>query len=248
MSSLPLVPPDWELPEELRLRLGDTAGRQRAMMSEGHLLLVLHAPPKADDDERQGRLFWRLPDGSWRSSDFGPGVKALGTHLNEFAEVLEGFDRLEETASTADEYFAVARPLAPLQRTTRNMYAALQEARQLCSASRSLINYRDRAYDLDRMAELIYQGAKNGLDFAVAKRSEELAKDSHRMAISAHRLNLLVALFFPVATLSSIFGVNFRHGWEEKSAPLPFLIVMGAGIACGMLLMLMVTLGRGSPK
>jgi hypothetical protein len=128
------------------------------------------------------------------------------------------------------------------------MHAALQDARQLCPASRSLINYRDRAYDLERMAELIYQGAKNGLDFAVAKRSEELAKSGHRMAVSAHRLNLLAALFFPAATLAAIFGVNFKHGWEEKSAPLPFLIVMGTGVGLGLLLMLAVILGRGPRK
>lgn len=245
MSDAPLVPPDWNLPEVLRERLGDKPGRQRAMMEDGHLLLVLHAPPQADDDERRGRLFWRSANGEWRSSALGDGGQALERHLSEYAEVLEHYDRLEEEANSADDYFSVVAPLAPLQRAARNMHAALQDARQLCPASRSLINFRDRAYELDRRAELIYQGAKNGLDFAVAKKSEELAQSGHRMAVSAHRLNLLAALFFPAATLSAIFGVNFKHGWEDKMAPIPFFTVMGVSVVCGMLLMLVITLRRG---
>ena len=159
-SAPPLVPPDWSLPAELRERLGDQVGRQRAMVAEGHLLLALHAPPQPHEDERRGRLFWRDAAGKWRSTQPGIGSQALENHLGEFSEVLERYDRLEEAAGTADEYFAVVEALAPLHRSARNMHSALQDARQLCPGSRSLINYRDRAYELERMAELIYQGAK----------------------------------------------------------------------------------------
>jgi hypothetical protein len=44
-----LLPPDWDVPAKIRARLGTTAGRQRLIQEDGHLLLVLHAPPGADD-------------------------------------------------------------------------------------------------------------------------------------------------------------------------------------------------------
>lgn len=35
------IPPTWKVPDLFRSRLGESAGRQRAMASEGHLLIVL---------------------------------------------------------------------------------------------------------------------------------------------------------------------------------------------------------------
>ena len=61
---------------------------------------------------------------------------------------------------------------------------------------------------------LLYNEARNSLDFSIARRGEEQARSSHRMAVSAHRLNLLAAFFFPIATLTALFGVNLRHGLE----------------------------------
>jgi hypothetical protein len=43
-----VVPPSWEVPPQFRERLGERVGRQRAMLADGHLLLVLHRPPKKD--------------------------------------------------------------------------------------------------------------------------------------------------------------------------------------------------------
>ena len=60
-----VLPPSWEVPAQFRERLGERVGRQRAMMADGHLLLVLHRPPKKDEVERFPRLFWRKPDGTW---------------------------------------------------------------------------------------------------------------------------------------------------------------------------------------
>lgn len=69
----------------------------------------------------------------------------------------------------------------------------------------------------------------------------EQAAHGHRMALSAHRLNLLVAFFFPIATLSAIFGVNLAHGYEQQFAPLPFLGVLLLGLGAGLLLKSFVT-------
>src|SRR5437764_1312400 len=51
------LPPDWQLPAAFAQRLGDNAGRQRAMSADGHLLLVLHEPPAAGAPERPGRAY-----------------------------------------------------------------------------------------------------------------------------------------------------------------------------------------------
>ncbi|MBI2480873.1 MAG: hypothetical protein HYV60_20265 [Planctomycetia bacterium] len=82
---------------------------------------------------------------------------------------------------------------------------------------------------------------KNALDVAVAKRAEEQAVTSHRMSVSSHRLNVLVAIFFPLATLMAIFGANLRHGWEDAWPPIPMLVVIALGLALGGILTMFVT-------
>ena len=36
------------------------------------------------------------------------------------------------------------------------------------------------------------------------------------MAVAAYRLNLLAAAFFPVATVSAVFGMTIAHGVESS--------------------------------
>ena len=54
-----ILPAAWQIPDKIRNRLGSRAGRQRTMFHDGHLLLVLHAAPKTDETEREGRFFWQ---------------------------------------------------------------------------------------------------------------------------------------------------------------------------------------------
>lgn len=239
-----ILPAVWEVPPTFRARLGDQIGRQRAMFHEGHLLLVLHAPPGPDEIERRGRLFWREPNGTWHSTEPGAGKAALARHIDEFAELLEDLERRWRESQSAEEYFAVLNAAAPLHRAARNMHQTLQQARESVPAERDLINFRDRAYAVERTAELLCDDTKNALDFAVARRAEEQARSAHRMAVSAHRLNLLAAFFFPLATLSAIFGMELRHGLEtvdQTSGPLPFLAVLGLGLLGGMVLTSFIT-------
>lgn len=241
MAEQSTLPQLWQVPQEFRDRLGKQAGRQRAMLAEGHLLLVLHRPPDPEQVERWGRYFWRKPDGTWTSNELGNGPRALGRHLDEYAELLEKHDQQEAVAADAEDYFAVLEPLAPVHRAARHLYQTLQEARKMVPQDRDLINFRDRAYEIERTAELLYQETRNSLDFTMARRAEEQAESSGRMARSAHRLNLLAAFFFPIATLSAIFGVNLAHGWEEAAAPLPFLAMLAFGLALGFVLKSFVT-------
>ncbi|HTN74038.1 MAG TPA: CorA family divalent cation transporter [Pirellulaceae bacterium] len=244
MVTKSLLPPAWDLPPLFRQRLGDSVGKQRLMQEGGHLLLVLHRVPKVDENQRVGRYFWRKPDGTWLGMEPGGRSVTLANHLSEFHDATEKLDRFEDQASTAQEYFAVISALGPLLRTVKNLHRVLQDAREAASDDRELINQRDRAYELERSAELLYTNAKNGLDFAVARQAEQQAAASHRMAVSAHRLNLLAAFFFPLATIAAVLGVNIKHGWEEIPPPLPFFIMLGAGLLSGLLLMLYVSLSR----
>lgn len=236
-----LLPASWELPAAIRERLGDDVGRQRAMVADGHLLLVLHAPPQPDQDERQGRFYWRKPDGTWTPKGMTHGQLALGELLTEYERAIDDIDHAEDVASAAAEYFAILTAINPLVRSTRNLHDALQEARQAVPKDRQLIVLRDRAYNLSRRAELLYNDAKAALDFAIAKRGEEQAAASERMAVASHRLNLLVAFFFPLATLCAIFGMELRHGLEQFEPPGPVIAIIGAGLLLGLVLMMFMT-------
>ncbi len=47
------LPSSWQLPEEIRQRFGlKSAGKQRAMLADGHLLLVLHRAPRKGETTR----------------------------------------------------------------------------------------------------------------------------------------------------------------------------------------------------
>jgi hypothetical protein len=234
-----LLPADWDVPASLRARLGTSAGRQRLLEGDGHLVLVLHAPPGADETGRRGRFFWRAPDGSWRSAPKAERVANIDSHLSDYRAAIEQLERAEDEAQDARAYFELLDQLAPLTRSVRNMYETFQQAREAMPNDRHLIVARDQAYELTRRADLLYADAKNALDFAVAWQAEQQAENSYQMSVATHRLNLLVAFFFPIATLSAIFGVELRNGlegWDARGGPLPFLAIMAVGLCCGILL------------
>ena len=243
MESTGILPAVWGVPAEFRNRLGDQVGRQRAMTCDDHLLLILHDPPAPDETQRDGQYFWRQPDGTWSSSKRGSGPQALEKHLDTFQELVTRFESEDQQADSATDYFAVLHGLAPIRRSSSNMHQTLQQAREMCPQDRDLINFRDRAYQIERAADLLINDAKTSLDFLIAKRTEEHADNSEQMAIASHRLNLLAAFFFPMATLCALFGVNLRHGLETiqtlseiTSAPapsFPFIIMVLIGIVLG---------------
>src|SRR5262245_16818844 len=124
------LPPDWQLPQEFARRLGDSAGRQRAMAADGHLLLVLHEPPVPGVPERAGRLVWRDPTGAWQARAAGDGFQALKRHVGEFAERVDELESQWQVATTAADYYHLLRAIAPLHRASRNLHATLQQARE----------------------------------------------------------------------------------------------------------------------
>ena len=228
-----LLPVTWDLPQRFRDRLGEDVGRQRAMLHDGHLLLVLHAPPQVLDD-REGRFFWRSPDGTWRASVAGSGVGALDAHLAEYDDLLDAAEEAELAASTAEDYFELLQQLPPLQRAARNLHTVLQRAREAVDADRRIIGWRDEAYAVERRAELLLGEARYGLDFVSARHAEEQAHEAQEMARAGHRLNVLAALFLPAATIASFLGMNVPHGLEQEPAPWTFLAMVLLGVVCGV--------------
>ncbi len=242
MSTASVLPLSWEVPEIFRQRLGDGPGRQRVMQADGHVLLVTHRPPRQGERVRSGRYFWRTPEGKWISSDLGQGPTAMLKHLEEYTTEINKLEKAEADAQSSEDYFRVISELSPLLRATRNLHNTMQKARELIGNDRAAINYRDRAYELERSAELLFNEAKNELDFLIAQRTEQQAASSHRMAISAYRLNILAAFFFPVVTLATIFGTSMRHGFETLSPPVPFLTMVFIGIILGIVLIVFVNM------
>lgn len=238
-GNLPLT---WRIPKSIRVRVGDTAGRQRVIEEEGHLLLVLHKAPEAGDTHRVGRFLWRSAEGAWSASDGGDGPAVLMKHVAEYAAVIAKYDQQEENASSAHEYFLVIEGLLPLIRSTAHLHQVLQEARKLLPDDRGLINARDQAYELERTVDLLYTSAKNGLDFEIAKRAEEEATASRAMARSAHRLNVLAGFFFPLATISSVMGMEMSNLSSNEWSRMGLIVI--AGLIVGLILAMFITRHR----
>jgi hypothetical protein len=239
-----LLPAAWDVPAEFRNRLGDEAGRQRIMQAGGHLLVVLHAPPKPDTAKREGRIFWRDPSGRWQPSGASPAQPGLKDLLTAYEKLLDELQRAEDAATTARDYFDLLNRLTPLARAARNLHTTLQEARDAAPDDRQLILWRDRAYAISRSAELLYEDGKNALDFAIAQRAEEEAEATRRVEAAAHRLNVLAACFFPIATLAAIFGMELNNGlkeWDAQYGPWPMMIILGVGLALGVVLTMFIT-------
>lgn len=237
MAPPPLIPSTWQLPDEFRQRLGSTVGRQRFMQAGQELLIVSHHVPEHNEIERRGILFWRDASGEWRASNGDPGKAALTMHLGRYEKKLHEYDAMEEKAIRADDYLPVLEGVVPIVRSSRNLLETLEQARQAVPDDRSLIDYRDKAYELSRHAELLYEDAKNSMDVAIVRRADEQAASARQMMVAAHRLNILAALFFPFATLGAIFGTTLTDGWSWSDSGLPFILFLLAGAFTGFILL-----------
>ncbi len=227
------LPPGWDLPESILGRLGETVGRQRSMLEEGHLLILLHAPPLPDQEDREARAFWRRPDGTWKSN-FGKGKNALSQHIADYHKRLDQAEAAADQATDADDYFEALEQVTPVCRASRNLHRALQQAREMVPDDQELISRRDDAYGVERTAELLQADIKNALDLYAARQTEKMTRSGHDMAVAGHRLNTLAALFLPTATLAAVLGMNLPNGLESVAPPLPFLGAVFAGAVMGL--------------
>jgi len=231
-----VIPHNWEVPQVFRGRLGVRAGRQRVMSADGHLLLILHeVPGRKEATERDARLFWRKPDGSWQSTGSGAmTIGALRTHVEELAAAVDAMEARADKAQRASDWFALLHESAPLLRIARGLSATLQEARELAKTDRELISLRDTAQEIERDVDLIHAHARSGLDFAIAKAAEESAASSRHVSEAGHRLNLIAATFLPISALGALLGMNLKHGFETANAPWVFWAVAAVAFLLGL--------------
>lgn len=229
-----IIPPTWSLPEAIRTRLGtSTYGRQRAIVEEGHLLLVLHKPPGPDDDKREGVIFWRSPSGDWQFNRGGPGPGGLKRHVQSYAEIEAKLTADFDQATGLSTLFDLVEALTPLLRSARNMHAAIQTAREAIKGEPALIEARDSAYEVERTLDLLLEDVRNDIQYRTARQAEEQAQFSKAALQASHRLNTLAALFFPLTAITSLFGMNFSHGLSQGS-PGMFWLVAFIGVALGL--------------
>ena len=233
------VPKNWELPDAIWNRLGPEPGRQRLMDEEEHLLLILHAVPNAADDEkRTAALFWRKPDGTWKSAPEPGGLSALQEHLKLYRKKIHNLDVAVEKALGPRDYFAIMQEVQPILRSTRHVLDVLQAARQARKDEASLIGFRDEAVSLERGVELISGDAKAGMDFSMAKAAQEQSEAAHRSSMEARRLNRLAAFFFPLATLVSFFSMSDAG---QVLGTFSNWVVAALGVVFGILVLGLVT-------
>ena len=229
------IPNDWKIPSALQIRLGaNTTGRQRALVADDHLMLVLHEVPRHGQRERRGVYFWRAPDGAWRSSAESSGIPTLAEHVNDYGQAADELETKYQAARIAKDYFALLEEVAPIVLAATNMYSALHSGREALPDTAELIGVRDTAGDIVRSLELLYTDAKNALDYDIAKSSEEQAMLGEEAVRSGVRLNILAAIFLPLSTVTGMLGVNLTLGLE--SAPVwASWSLFGLGLVVGLI-------------
>jgi Mg2+ and Co2+ transporter CorA len=222
------IPSKWTIPENLKRRFGKNGvGKQRAMFSEEHLLIVLHKAPDSEQKSRTAMTYWRSPEGQWQDSSSGKSIFQLRAHIEDYSDIEIKLNKLYDKASTPEHYFDLLEDLTPLVRSSQNMANALQQAREFIE-DQDIIDLRDRCQEISREFEILYTDARHGLDYQVAKRAEEQAKYSMQTSQSTDRLNVLVAIFLPVTAISGIFGMNLENGLENIPASLSWVIMIAS--------------------
>ena len=211
----PLIPSRWQVPAAFEQRLGEKAGRQRLMKADGHLLLILHKIPVPGAEERDARIFWRNPQGEWQSSEGGAGIADFKSHISEYDKTADRLDVQLRKEMTAENYFAVLHQLTPLARAAKHLAAVMQEAREACAADRHILLARDEMVEIERHCDLMLTEAQQGMQFLAAARADEQAKQSERIAVAGHRLNLLMAMCLPATAIASILSMNGEQRWDN---------------------------------
>ncbi|MEM9452177.1 MAG: CorA family divalent cation transporter [Cyanobacteria bacterium P01_E01_bin.6] len=212
------LPESWALPEAIKSRFGQkSSGKQRTMVAEGHLLLVLHRVPRTGDRTRAAVFAWRKPDGSWLHSGGSSGLSPLIKHLKEYGKTEEKLTAAYDQAASADDYFDILEKIAPLRLATKNLHSTLQAARDNIPDDKDIIDLRDWAHDIERTLDLLHENTKSALDYKIAQRTEEQAQLSLASVEAGHRLNVLAAIFFPLTAISCLFGMNVVSGLEDNS-------------------------------
>ena len=224
----------WNLPSEITARLGSESwGAQRAIFEAEHLLLVLHAPPKPDGNERDHEIFLRLPQGKWLHKGVDHGDHGLTKFMEDYRLLYNDLENRFEKVSSIDSLFAIIDSLIPLARSSNNMKQALQSAREALGNDAFIIDMRDRSVDIARGFELLLADARLSLEFRLARSAEAQARAAEVGNRAQHKLNILAAIAFPLMSVSAVFGMNLQSGLENKPFWIFWLVFLG-GLGLGL--------------
>ena len=228
------IPGNWEIPPALQRQVSEVAGSQRTLAESGHLLILLHELPSAASAERNVGMFWRAPDGAWKSDSMGAGINALRVHLTEYAKRVHQLEQQVARARSSEDYFTLRRETSPVRRAAHNLHAALQRACEACPDDHDLVSCRNSAGTIERALELVYEEGQHGLEYAMALQTEAQTQASYR-------LNVLAAIFLPIATAAAVFGMNLHSGLEGAYDPWLFWGVLVVGVLIGLVVQAGIT-------
>lgn len=214
-----IIPPDWNVPESITARLGQkSAGRQRIIFEDDHLLIILHKVPSAEDTTREAVLFWRAPDGNWRWTRGPNGAAALSSHVQTYAERETALQAAADKCEDTRALYELLAELTPVVRAARNMHITLQAAREAVKEEKLLIDARDRASDVERNLELLLEDVRNMIQYRSIREAEQQSLLAAEALRASHRLNVIAAIFLPLTAITGIFGMNLAPGIDKESA------------------------------
>lgn len=223
--------PGWlELDQELLGQISNRPGGQRCLTGDRELLLVVHEVPEARVPERSARFFVLRQNGTW-DDGAGGGLDSLAELMNRYEATIDRYEDEIEEADTAAEVFGLIRHAGPIARSSRNLAAVLTHAVELCKDDRKIMELRDRSYEIQRAAELLYHDAKLTLEFWQAESAEEHQAAAERLNVMAYRLNLLAGFFLPVVAMGGLLGMNVEIPQIFQNA---FWIILLAGMSLGL--------------
>ena len=237
VHEMPYLPESFVLEADLLDQLSSRTGCQRCLVGQQkQMLLVLHDVPKPGVPERKAIFFWFDAQGSWHSSG-SDGLQGLTRLLDDYAKAIDEQEAIIDDADTAKEIFDLLRHAAPLARSSRNLYHALNEAAEKMPKDRDLRLARDRAHESERASDLLYADARVTLEFIRAERAEEQAKSSDRLARLGFRLNLLAGFFLPLVALGGLMGMNVKLPAFVQEA---FWMIFIGGLIFGIMILFVV--------
>lgn len=228
------VPPGWDIPLDIRIHLSDRSGRQREVVADGHIVMMLHKLPEPKSRIREAVLFWRSSSGEWRTTERGQPKPVLQKLIDEYDEAIETLGEEHDLATTALQRFEILEQIGPISRAVRNLTDTLCKGRDLLKdsdAKQDLSSFCDHAQDVVRSSELLQIDARNAVDFHIAQQAEIQASHSREVERATHRLNSMATIFLPLTAVASLFGMNLHSGLEEAPPWLFWVIMLGSVVA-----------------
>lgn len=217
------LPCPYEIEPELRDQLSGLAGLQRCLEGHDEILLIVHDVPRPTQPAGQPVFFWKRHDGRWMQPS-GPGIGELSELLERYGRAIDSHYEVVNQAEDAAAVFAVLRHAGPLSRSTRELARVLDQALQADPEDRAMRALRDRARELERLADFLNTDARSTLEFLRTEHGRTQARAAERLVNTANRVAWMVG----VIAFCALLGV---------SALLPDLlrvilwVLMGGGMA-----------------